>query len=134
MINKRVYLATVFSWKTKPGKGRNTSLIAKFMEWLRYRRVTKITAKLLEVFPNYNFFSPITSSYPIAKFISPAKDTHDLWLKVDFDWIDVCDELWVYMQPGWEDSYGVQREIRYATQQGKKIRYISISGFIVDSL
>ena len=120
----KVYLATAYSYKTAPGSTRNLKWFALVMQWLRYRRVTKATAKLL--MKGYNVFSPITHSHPIPKYIPARLDTHSMWLGLDFDWIDCCDEVWVYMQPGWDESHGVQQEILYAMETGKPVRYVDM--------
>lgn len=124
---KRAYLATSYSYKTKPGSIRNLSIIAKLVQWWRFRRVTKMMAKLLTE-TGWNIFSPITHSHPLPKYIPERLDTHTFWLNLDFDWIEACDELWVFMQPGWDLSYGVKRELAFAARREKPIRYINMDG------
>ena len=124
---KRAYLATSYSYKTAPKALRNVSALAKLVQWWRFRRVTKAMARLL-VETGWNVFSPITHSHPLPKYIPDRLDTHAFWLNLDFDWIDTCDELWVYMQPGWGESYGVKREIAYAKRHEKPVRYINVNG------
>ena len=122
---KRAYLATSYSYKTAPGMLRNISWLAKIVQYARFRRVTKATA-LLMVKTGWNIFSPITHSHHIPQYIPDRLDTHTFWLNLDFDWIEACDEVWVYMQPGWEESYGVSRELKYAARHGKPIRYVNM--------
>jgi hypothetical protein len=130
----KVYLATAYSYKVVPG----TPLwkcwwkipMAKLVQWWRFRRVTKATAYWL--IRGYNVFSPITHSHPIPKYIPKRLDTHTTWLGLDFQWIDVCDELWVFTQPGWQDSHGVTEEIAYALETGKPIRYVDTHNRFVE--
>lgn len=116
----KVYLATCYTWG---GSASASNPIAKFIKWWRYRCVTKAAAHFL--IRGYNIFSPITHSHPIPKYIPRRLDTHTHWLGIDFQWIDVCDELWVFMQPGWYKSHGVINEIEYAKQIGKPVRYVN---------
>ena len=118
----KIYLATCYTYGD--GKG----LYAKFIAWLRYRRVTRMTGKLLTM--GYNVFSPITHSHLLPKYIPERLNTHSLWLGLDLQWVDACDELFVYMQPGWKESYGVDIEIRYANRTGKPVRYVNMKGHI----
>jgi hypothetical protein len=123
----KVYFATAYSYAVVPGTPRWKCWykipFAKFMQWLRFRRVTKATAHFM--LKGYNMFSPITHSHPIPKYIPKRLDTHTMWLGIDFQWIDVCDELWVFMQGGWKDSHGVEKEIEYANEIGKPVRYVN---------
>ena len=113
----KIYLATPYTCSSK-SKWAN-----KFVQWWRYRCVTKLTA--LWVTRGYNVFSPITHSHPLPKYIPDRLNTHSLWLGLDFAWIDCCDELWVYMQSGWKESHGVQKEIAHALSKGMPVRYIT---------
>jgi len=49
---------------------------------------------------------------------------------LDFAWIDCCDELWVFMQDGWRDSYGVKKEIEYAKIKEMPIRYVTENNYM----
>jgi uncharacterized Zn finger protein len=68
-------------------------------------------------------FSPIAYSHQFHM-------DHDLpgdwqfWQKYDRAFIEWCDEVWIYMLPGWQESHGVQAEINIAANMGKIIRYL----------
>jgi len=124
----KVYLATSYSYKIVPGNTRNTKWYSLWRQWLRYRKVTKATAYWL--IKGYNVFSPITHSHPLPKYIPARLDTHTMWLGLDFAWIDCCDELWVFMQDGWRDSYGVKKEIEYAKTKEMPIRYVTENNYM----
>ena len=126
---KRAYLATSYTWKSRWGKAPIIGkMLSRFVEYVRYRRITKATAFLLKE-TGWNIFSPITHSHALTACGIPERlNTHTFWLGLDFDWIDACDELWVYMQPGWMKSYGVQEEIKLALNKGMKVRYVHAEG------
>lgn len=128
---KKAYLATSYSYKTAPKMLRNVSLLAKFVQWWRFRRVTRMTA-LLMMKTGWNIYSPITHSHPIPKWIPKRLDTHSFWLNLDFDWIEACNEVWVYMQPGWDKSYGVGRELAFAKRREIPVRYVTMEGEFKD--
>ena len=75
-----------------------------------------------------NCFSPITHSHPLAKLGTIG--TWDFWQKIDFQYIDSSDEVWVLVpQEGYEkieSSTGVQAELLYAKETGKIIRFIEL--------
>ena len=111
---KRVYLATSYSHKWG------------IVRWWRYKKVTKCLGVLSARYVGqYNFFSPITHSHKLVPYIPERLNTHGFWLGIDFDWIDTCDEVWVYMQDGWDFSHGVNEELKYAKGKGMKVRYIT---------
>jgi hypothetical protein len=130
---KRAYLATSYTWKNKWAKvpviGK---MLSRLVEYVRYRRVSKATAILLEK-TGWNIFSPITHSHIIPKWIPNRLNTHTFWLGLDFDWISVCDEVWVFYQPGTGISYGVTEEIKTALYKlKKKVRFITTDYEFVD--
>lgn len=114
MKKNKIYLATCYSSKVL--------WIGWFIRWLRFRRITGVAGFWMRA--GYNVFSPITHSHPIARHIPPRLNTYDFWLGLDFDWLDACDEVWVYMQRGWRKSKGVKLEIEYAKAKGMKVRYL----------
>ena len=109
-----VYLATGYCSKVP--------FIGRVIEWLRFRRVTMVTAYWMRF--GYNIFSPITHSHSIQKHLPDEFNVHDFWMPIDYVWIDMCSELWVYMQKGWENSVGVGLEVDYAQSKGMTVRYI----------
>lgn len=122
-MKTKVYLATCYSYL---GLFKWIKPLKLLIEWLRFKKVTKITAYLL--LRGYNIFSPITHSHPLSKYIPDRLNTPTLWLELDFQWIDCCDELWVLCQRGWKKSYGVEREIKYAKDKGKAVRFLKSNG------
>lgn len=88
-----------------------------------YNQANKFTAKVMNM--GYNPFSPITHSHPLTSFGVPGD--WEFWQKIDLDWIDVCDEVWVLIpEEGVEkvrQSTGVNAEIKYAKNIGKPVHY-----------
>lgn len=96
---KLIYLATPYS--KYPG-GREQA----------YKEACKKAAELMS---HVAIFCPIAHSHSIElEGMNGDIKNGDWWLKQDFEVLKRCDELWVYQMPGWEDSYGVTREIQFA--------------------
>lgn len=73
----------------------------------------------------HNVFSPLTHSDPVADYLSDqVRWDHGFWLSRDYQWIDACDELWILCLDGWEDSFGVKSETRYARKRGMPTVYL----------
>ena len=68
-------------------------------------------AELME--EGYTVFSPIAHSHSI-EIESGMSKSGEFWLRQDFAILAYCDELWVYKLPGWDTSYGVAEEIKFA--------------------
>ena len=108
---KLIYLATPYS---KYEKGRNMAFYEASMK----------TAELM--LAGHYVFSPIVHSHSIEEIgmgFAGAMDG-DWWLNQDFAVLERCDELWVYQLPGWNESYGVRREMQYADDLGIPIKFV----------
>lgn len=71
-------------------------------------------------------FSPIVHSHPMSlAFDMPT--TFPFWEKLDYQYLDASDALWVLMMDGWQDSRGVTAEIAYAESKGLPVKYIKVS-------
>lgn len=111
MKNHLIYLASPYS---KFPEGRQKA----------YELVCKKAASLM--LDGHDIFCPIAHSHPIEVFggIDPAKATHDFWLKQDFAVLSKCQELWVYMMPGWKESFGVNAELKFAAEWDIPVSYL----------
>lgn len=69
-------------------------------------------------------FCPIAHSHAIETEGMDSVKDGDFWLEQDFAILDRCDELWVYKMPGWEESYGVQKEMERAYKQSIPVAFI----------
>lgn len=116
---KLIYLASIYSVEHEDGTKPTLEELKE-----RVRQATIKAAELMQ--EGFNVFSPITHSDVIADFMPEnLRRNHDFWLEIDFDMIERCDELWVYMLPGWERSYGISQEIIFARENNIPIKYIS---------
>lgn len=80
-------------------------------------------------------FSPISMSHPIVeqskhdgKFEKELLGTWEVWEKIDYAFIEWCDELWVVNldEKAVNNSTGVQAEIEYAKKLNKPIRVVNV--------
>ena len=112
-MNKLYYLASPYS-KYPYGKKE------------AFKTICKKAAQLME--EGHNIFCPIAHSHPIEELGMTKVQNGDFWLKQDFAILDCCDELWVYKMPGWEDSYGISKEIERANWEGIPIKFLEWEG------
>lgn len=88
----------------------------------RFRQITEIAAKLFVKF-DHAFFLPITQGHLVAK-IGNIPTTFDKWLQQDLAMLSACNELWVVKMDGWQESTGVQAEIKFANENLIKLKYL----------
>jgi hypothetical protein len=72
----------------------------------------------------YNVFCPIAHSHPIEMAGNITDTSHEFWLKQDFAVLRKCTEIWVYMLPGWKESFGIGKELDFATEHNIPITYL----------
>lgn len=90
-----------------------------------YEQANKASIKILKM--GHNVFSPITHSHPLSKNYPGAEipTNWDFWKKIDYQFIDWADEVWVCVPKEGEkavlNSPGVQAEIQYARKHNKLI-------------
>lgn len=98
------------------------------MEDSAYKQATYLTSLIIQC--GYNVFSPITHSHPLHKDYG-VKGTWDFWSKIDYEFIDWSDEVWVIVpKEGYNKvlhSVGVNAEIKYAEEKGKPVKLITES-------
>lgn len=101
----------------------------------RVRKVQTATAKLIE--QGNLIFSPIVHSHPICDLVhfSPLNTAEEMsgWTQYDHDFIDHCDEVWVLMIAGWDQSRGVSDEIAYAYAHNIPVRFVSFPEIVVST-
>ncbi len=105
---KKVYLATPYSGTPEQQEHR-------------FQEVNAIAAKLMT--DECLVFSPISHTHPIA-LAGDLPKGWDFWKEYDLTFIEWCDELFVYCQDGWEESVGVQAEIKLAIYLRKPVIYM----------
>lgn len=87
----------------------------------RVNRINFVAANLIK--QGYVVFSPITHNHSLLS--NTLKSCWEYWKNYDLTMLSRCDTLLVLTIEGWEDSVGVQEEIRHAEDLGKDIIYIS---------
>jgi len=115
MAHKKIYLATAYSG----------------IEEESYKIANEVAAHLIK--EGHFVFSPITHSHPIS-LLGITENTYDTWLRQDKVFVDWAEEIRVivivkdgdreYGTNRIANSKGVQRELKWAKEQGKPITYI----------
>lgn len=109
---------------------------------LRAKEVARLAGTLIE--NGHNIFCPIAHSHYIAynSQVAAAGDAgkrydknpvHLMWMRVDLSVLQHCDEMWVYMLPGWGKSKGVKEEIEFCKEKGIPVTYLDFKGQPVDT-
>jgi hypothetical protein len=87
----------------------------------RFKAVSKAAHTLMQ--DGKLVFSPINHSHYLAEtYKMPAG--WEYWEKFDRKILSICDEFYVLCLDGWEESVGVQAEIRVAKQLRIPVSYI----------
>lgn len=89
----------------------------------RYRAVTKCAARIMELDPSVNIFSPITHSHPLHIEGGLAGDWQR-WAKVDEEYINLSAIMYVLCLRDWDRSVGVRAEIKIAKSAGVSVWYV----------
>lgn len=108
-----IYLATPYS---HPDKHRVE---------LRFEMACEIAGSLMQ--KGYIVFCPISHTHPVAVHNPdmPQFDP-DYWIEFDRFFLEACDEMVIAdTMNGWENSRGIQKEIKIAKELGKPIVRLS---------
>jgi hypothetical protein len=88
------------------------------MQQRRFELVTAAAAFLCE--QGHAVYSPITHGHPIGD--AASEEIHlDVWKVCERLIMPVCSQLAVLLTWGWEESKGVNREMKLATENDKPI-------------
>lgn len=97
------------------------------MELSSYRQAN--LAAVMAMRMGYNPYSPISHSHPLTLHGAPGD--WDFWHRIDTDWLEVCQELWVIVpREGAEwvhNSKGVMAEMNYAKSIDVPVRCFKIN-------
>lgn len=110
-MSELIYLASPYSAPTPRERTR------------RFKKVCKKAAELME--QGLTVFCPIAHSHAIETIGMDDLKDGDFWLKQDFAILENCSKIMVYMMPGWENSYGIRREIDFAETANIPIEFIT---------
>lgn len=96
------------------------------MEESSFNQATEATARIIAANNELNVFSPITHSHLLTKVEGvTVPGNWEFWKKVDYQYIDWADEVWVIIPDEGYDkvnaSVGVKAEIAYANQKGMTV-------------
>lgn len=94
----------------------------KEVEKAREIQINKIGALLNEL--GHCIFPPITISSAFVHFNDQLLGGYEQWRKIDRCAVEHCDELWVCMMDGWQESIGVTDEIYWAKRHNIPVRYL----------
>jgi hypothetical protein len=87
----------------------------------RVKTVNRTAGKL--IVDGFYIYSPISHSHPIAQEVDLPGDWQ-FWQGFDKVMLNACKGLYVLKIPGWEQSIGVQAEIKIAKELGLEVEYI----------
>ena len=87
----------------------------------RFRAACQAAAHLLRL--GHVVFLPVAHPHPIAEFGLPTEWA--FWERQDRGFLEHCNEVIVLTLDGWDESLGVQGEIRIARELGKPVRYLA---------
>lgn len=93
----------------------------KAIEQIRFERLTFVSAVLVR--DGIVNFSPITQSHE-QHLMTDLPTDWAFWQHFDEQFLCVCDELWVFCMPGWQESIGVTAEIEGMRSLGKPVKFI----------
>lgn len=93
----------------------------------RYEVTLRMTSDL--VVRGFKIFAPIAYSHNL---ITPPHWYNDFayWREFDFHMMDLAEQFWVLMLPGWRESKGLTAETLYwrKSRPGEYIRYMNEEG------
>ncbi len=72
-------------------------------------------------------FSPIVHCHPIAQYAGINRLDNNIWMNRDgllYAMMEKSDALLVAQLPGWQDSVGVGKEIKFFEKSNKPIHYL----------
>jgi nucleoside 2-deoxyribosyltransferase len=87
-----------------------------------HRAACQITGDLLRY--GVNAFSPIVHSHHVAEHANIDRMDHKFWMRADEAYMKKCDALVVAQIDNWENSVGVNMELKHFRDVGKPIHFI----------
>ena len=90
----------------------------------RFQAACAATARLLK--DGHHVYSPVVHGHPLVRYGLSAD--WSFWERHDRPHMERCDEVVVLTLDGWQESIGVQAELRHASVLGKPVRYVELDG------
>jgi len=122
-MKKLIYLANAYSATGElhnTDKGRLISMQRRCLEAYAAGQLRKRYGVAI--------IAPIALSAAMAD-ICDFSTGFDEWAEDDLLLISKCDEVWVLMSDGWDESYGVMAEIEYAIKRHTPIMFVDPDTF-----
>lgn len=116
--NKRVYLANPYSCRTDNEDYNGLIRTVR-------KAVESYMGGVLKKKYGVTLILPIAQSESMANICAFGTGFGE-WAQDDFTYIEGCDELWVLLEDGWEESIGVQAEIKFALDHNKPVKYVDL--------
>lgn len=92
----------------------------------RFEQVCKVAAQLMR--QDRVVFCPIAHTHPMDKYVPQGENTHGFWLRQDFEFLQLCSDLYIVTLDGWKESKGVQAEMALAKMLHLPISFIDTDG------
>lgn len=108
-MSKIIYIASPYSHKEEA------------IRILRAKQISQFSAILLK--SGLIVFSPISYGHEMTNHCDLPTD-FKFWEDFCLSFLSKCEEMYVYMIPGWEDSIGIKNEILYCETNSIPIKYI----------
>jgi len=105
---------------TKPTKVYLAIPYSRVSKVMSYKTANEKSAELFR--KGYHVYSPISMCHGMENM---PKDW-SFWEEYDTEMIKWADELHVVKMPGWDNSVGVQAEIKIARKLKKPVKYIEV--------
>jgi hypothetical protein len=99
----------------------------KMVEEMRNIGVAVATGYLMNKYLDKSFYSPICHTHPIAT-VCKLPGHWEFWKQFDETMLSRCNECWVLMLDGWQQSKGVTAEIGIAVELGLPVKYVKPLG------
>lgn len=91
----------------------------------RFDTVCCVAAKLMR--DGVHLYCPIAHTHPIA-VKGDLPRGWDYWEAYDRKLLAACQELWIVMMDGWQESKGIAAERAIANELGLPVRFLDTNG------
>lgn len=85
------------------------------------KMASRYAAEFLKL--KFPVFCPIAHSHSISVHGGMSAKDHGVWMPLDFAFCEAAFALVVALEPGWKESYGVQKEIVFFKELNKPAYY-----------
>jgi Domain of unknown function (DUF1937) len=120
------YIAGPYSNDAPANRSRNASAEKRIA---RFNAVTELARCMIE--NGELIYSPLTMTHPID-----IRMKHDpgsaFWVTFDEAFMVHCDRIIVLKLPGWDESSGVNREIKFFSEMGIEAQYVDPNAYGID--